>query len=67
MGWGMLKIRLELQEGDATPFVAVNDVTGTIVFRHHDLDGLEALCRKLGWHVVCNTAAYSGIHLPVRS
>jgi hypothetical protein len=62
----MLKIRIERHQGDAIPFVAVNDVTSEVVFRNGDPDALEAVCRKLGWDVVCNTSAYLGIDLPVR-
>jgi hypothetical protein len=58
------KIRLERQQGEQIPFVAIDEATGDVLFRHHDLDELEALCRKLRWDILSNRAPYSHITFP---
>jgi hypothetical protein len=63
----MLKIRIERHQGDAIPFVAVNDVTGEVVFRNDDPHALEAVCRKLGWDVVAHLTAHRKFNSEVRA
>jgi hypothetical protein len=54
----MPRIKIGHQEGETHPFVVINNGTGEVLFRHDNLDELEAVCRKLGWHVMSNSAKW---------
>jgi hypothetical protein len=55
----MPRIKIGHQDGETFPFVAIDNATGEVLFRHDNLDELESLCRKLRWHIVSNSAKWA--------
>jgi hypothetical protein len=54
----MRRIKINYQEDETHPFVAIDNASGEIIFRHDKLEELEAVCRKLRWHIVSNSAKW---------
>jgi hypothetical protein len=54
----MRRIKINYQEGEAHPFVAIDNASEEVIFRHDKLEELEAVCRKLRWHIVSNSAKW---------
>jgi hypothetical protein len=52
------RIKINYQDGEAHPFVAIDNASGEVIFRHDKLEELETLCRKLRWHIVSNSAKW---------
>jgi hypothetical protein len=54
----MRRIKINYQEGEAHPFVAIDNASGEVIFRHDKLEELVTVCRKLRWHIVSNSAKW---------
>jgi hypothetical protein len=54
----MRRIKINYQEGESQPSVAIDNASGEIILRHNKLDELESVCRKLRRHIVSNSAKW---------
>ena len=53
----MRNIEIGCQDGEAHPYVAIDQSTNQVMFRHDDLSQLRSLCQKLRWNIVRDTTA----------